>query len=102
MENRWVQRQPTDCEVVMKSPQTGQIHAHARDISLGGMFLLTDTDAPPLESLVDLEFTLHRAGLRVHHQMTGQVVHVNDEGVGVMFCDSDSGTLRSMRKTLAS
>ena len=102
MENRWVQRQPTDCEVVMKSPQTGQIHAHARDISLGGMFLLTDTDAPPLESLVDLEFTLHRAGLRVHHQMTGQVVHVNDEGVGVMFCDFDSGTLRSMRKTLAS
>jgi hypothetical protein len=102
MENRWVQRQPTDCEVVIESPQTGQIHAYARDISLGGMFLVTDTDTPPLESLVDLEFTLHRAGLSVHHQMTGQVVHINAEGIGVMFCDFDSGTLRSMRKTLAS
>ncbi len=104
MENRWVQRQPTDCEVIMESPQTGQIYAHARDISLGGMFLVTvtDTDTPPLESLVDLEFTLQRAGLSVHHHLTGQVVHVSAEGIGVMFCDFDSGTLRSMRKTLAS
>jgi hypothetical protein len=102
MENRWVQRQPADCEVVIDSPLTGQIHTHARDISLGGMFLVTDTDTPPLESLVDLEFTLQSAGLRVHHHLTGQVVHANAEGIGVMFCDFDSGTLRSMRQTLAS
>lgn len=102
MENRWVQRQPADCEVVVESPQIGKIHMQARDISLGGMFLVTDANAPPLEGLVDLDFTLQRAGLRVHHHLTGQVVHANVEGIGVMFCDYDSGTLRSMRKILAS
>ena len=102
MENRWVQRQLADCAVMLESPLTGQIQVHARDISLGGMFLVTDTDAPPLESLVELEFTLERAGLSVRHHMTGQVVHSNAEGIGVMFCDYDSGTMRSMRKTLAS
>lgn len=101
MENRWVQRQPADCKVVVESPKIGKIHTQARDISLGGMFLVTDTSKLPIEGLVDLDFTLQRSGLPVHHRLTGQVVHASPEGIGVMFCDFDSGTLRSMRKTLA-
>lgn len=101
MENRWVQRQPTDCEVVLESQSTGPIHTRARDISLGGMFLVTGLDTPPVDSLVDLDFTLRRAGLGAHHHLVGQVVHASAQGIGVMFCDFDSGTLRSMRKILS-
>jgi c-di-GMP-binding flagellar brake protein YcgR len=102
MENRWVQRQPTDCEVILETPEAGQIRARARNISLGGMFLVTDTETPPIESLVDLDFTLLNADLAVHHHLPGQVVHTSGEGVGVMFCDFNPATLSSMRKTLAS
>lgn len=102
MENRWAQRQPTDCEVILKTPEAGQIRARAQNISLGGMFLVTDTESLSIESLVDLDFTLLDANLAVHHHLPGQVVHASGEGMGVMFCDFDPATLSSMRKTLAS
>jgi hypothetical protein len=102
MEHRWTERQPADCSVVLELPRGGQVLAYARNISLGGMFVVSNTAPPPLESLVDLEFTLTRDGKAQHHHLPGQIVHVSEDGIGVMFCDFDATTVRHMRDILQS
>ena len=102
MENRWVKRTPIDCEVNLQSSRGVTCQAHARNISLGGMYVTASTQELPVDSLVDLDFTLYVHGKVSHHHIPAQVVHESEEGAGIMFCDFDPAAMRSMRRMLNS
>ncbi|MBN2695392.1 PilZ domain-containing protein [bacterium] len=57
-----------------------------RNISSSGIFLETKTPLD-LESLLELEFTLPPDNVKI--EITGKVVHINEEGMGIEFIDMD-------------
>lgn len=101
MEHRWSQRRPVQCEVQITYPRNGQrTRGTARDISIGGIFVETGPETPPVDALVELSFSLHSDADIMHKHILGQVVHVSPTGVGIMFCDLGVQDVRFMRAFL--
>lgn len=99
MEHRWIARKPLDCRVMLRLPGGEQVQGSARNISLGGMFVETD-ERVSIDAMVDMVFTLDSRDGRVYHRLPGQVVHVGRNGLGIMFCDFNPDTVRTMREIL--
>ncbi len=100
MENRWSPRTTSRCEVTVRPPGQRPFQARARDISLGGMFLADVRNLPVPDTVVELDFMLSRGADTVRHRIPAQIVHVSEDGAGLMFCNFDAPSVTSMRKML--
>lgn len=83
-DNRRYPRIPVRCRVLISHASFGEMLVHTRDISDGGIFIITDPTAmPPL-------------GTQVRGQVQGMIadapivdmviVRVESEGIGLKFC----------------
>jgi hypothetical protein len=76
-------RVPLDFLVQIKSDSIEQFKSmHAKNISLGGMFIETTTPRPK-DSQVYFQFTVKDGGTLI--EGLGRVVHASDKGMGVEF-----------------
>lgn len=101
MEHRWSERRPIACQVWFTYPKSGRrVQGVAKNISLGGMFIETGPDSPPVDALIELSFSFDSGGDAVHSHVLGQVVHTTPQGAGIMFCDLGVQQLRSMREAI--
>lgn len=95
MERRYQQRKALDLEVVVYDGQ-GQVGAFkARNLSVGGIYIETGPVDLCIGDLLDVSCFIdcHRAK---RHNLRGIVVHHTDDGIGVMFRDYDSSSLKVM------
>lgn len=100
MENRWSPRTAAHFEVKVTQPGQRAFRARARDVSLGGLFLMDFDNLLQSDTIVDIDFALRSAGETVRHHMPAQVVHVSEYGAGLMFCNFDAHAMKSMRAML--
>jgi hypothetical protein len=100
MEHRWSVRKPQRCPVVVDTPRHGRIAAKLHDIGIGGMFIETDDIALPLNTPVNVAFTLPREPYREDFRLPAMVVRHAPTGAGVMFLDIEVDTLRALRRAL--
>lgn len=101
MEHRWSERRPACCPVRFTYPQSGRrVQGVARNISLGGMFIETGPDTPPVGALIELSFSFDAGADTVHSHVLGQVVHTTPQGAGVMFCDLGVPLVRTLREAI--
>ncbi|MHB8455022.1 MAG: PilZ domain-containing protein [Acidiferrobacterales bacterium] len=100
MENRWSPRTASRCEVTVRPPGQRPYQARARDISLGGLFLADVRNFPVPDTVVELDFTLSSGADSAHHRIPAQIVHVSEDGAGLMFCNFDASSVSSMRNML--
>ncbi len=72
------------------------------NIGLGGTFLsLDDTLTIQRERGVELVFRLSTQGLGTKHNIHARVTRVTDNGVGLKFCDFDTGVFRSLQEIMS-
>jgi PilZ domain len=100
MEHRWSVRKPQCCPVVVDTPRHGRIGAKSHDIGIGGMFIETDDITLPLNTPVNVAFTLPREPYREDFRLPAMVVRHAPTGAGVMFLDIEIDTLRALRRAL--
>lgn len=98
--NRWTKRRPLHIQVLVSVTGRAPIHAWARDISLGGIYVETDAELPRCDDMVDLEFALDDDPAAGRHRLAGQVVHAGTRGMGVMFCDFSAHNMRLLREQI--
>lgn len=78
MEHRWKKRYPLSQDVIVRCGNSLTLHGRIRDISLDGMFIQLVPDVVSTSMLVEVEIS--RCG-----SLHGLVIHVENEGIGVMF-----------------
>jgi hypothetical protein len=100
MEHRWSVRKPQRCPVVVDTPRHGRVAAKLHDIGIGGMFIETDDITLPLNTTVNVAFTLPREPYREDFRLPAMVVRHAPTGAGVMFLDIEVDTLRALRHAL--
>lgn len=100
MEHRWSVRKPQRCPVLVDTPRQGRVAAKLQDIGIGGMFIETDAITLPLNTPVNVAFTLPREPYREDFRLPAMVVRHTSTGAGVMFLDIEIDTLRALRRAL--
>ena len=100
MEHRWSVRKPHRCRIVVDTPRHGRIPATLRDVGIGGMFIATDGVKLPLNTPLQVAFSLLRDTDRNDFRLPAMVVRQESTGAGIMFLDIDVETLRALRRTL--
>lgn len=100
MEHRWSVRKPQRCPVVVDTPRQGRIAARSQDIGIGGMFIETDDTSLPVNTPVNVAFTLPREPYREDFRLPAMIVRQAATGAGVMFLDMEVDTLRALRRAL--
>ncbi len=83
-ERRCCARNTLDSEIMIGYSQTGFVHAHVRDISLGGMGIET-TVTLALDRPVELIFRASANGTPRTHRWRATVKHVAPDGVGLKY-----------------
>ncbi len=100
MEHRWSARKQVPGSVVVECPRVGLVRAVLRDVSLGGMFIETNSAVLPLNAPVSVVFDLTAKNHRGGYCLQGMVVRHKSNGAGIMFLDPEAEALRSMRESL--
>lgn len=85
MEHRWGTRQPVEVDAVIDCRHRKRARGCIHDISSSGVFLAALSDELPLNSLVELIFTLYDGGVAQVHRVKAMVTRVAPEGAGLMF-----------------
>ncbi len=83
MEHRLKNRCELSLDVVVHGRNGLTLHGRTHDISLDGMFIQLARQAVSINKIVEIELP---HGVWLH----GWVVHVEDEGIGIMFRSIDS------------
>jgi len=100
MEHRWSVRKPHRCRIVVDTPRHGRIPATLKDVGIGGMFIATDGVTLPLNTPLQVAFSLLRDTDRDDFRLPAMVVRQESMGAAVMFLDIDVETLRALRLAL--
>ncbi len=101
MEKRWSERKllRVDVDVYQQGELLGS--CISADIGLGGAFLTREcTFAMPSEAGVELVFSLAFEDQNTRHKINARVARVSDMGVGLKFCDFDTGVFRSLQEIM--
>ena len=100
MERRWAERMQInlDVDVCYQGVVHGTYQTH--DMSLGGVFIQTQSGAHLADAHVDLRFNLGSQGQYTKHRIKGKVVRVTDDGVGLVFREFDAVAFRSLQEVL--
>lgn len=104
VQQRWSARVPVALEVALYDRSAQPLGARpkivrARNISVGGMFVETDTPLSPDTNVV-LAFGLRLQDERPYFRLPATVVRVAPDGVGVMFTSFDREMVDSLRRVL--
>jgi len=102
MEKRWSERKSlrVDVEVYQQGELLGS--CISSDIGLGGAFLTKDcTCTLPGNTGVELVFTLAFDGQNTKHKINARIARVSEDGVGLKFCDFDTGVFRSLQEIMS-
>ena len=102
MEKRWSERKAlrVDVDVYQQGKLLGS--CFSSDIGLGGAFLTSDcTCAMPENAGVELVFKLTVDGQNTKHKINARVARVSDAGIGLKFCDFDTGVFRSLQEIMS-
>lgn len=102
MEKRWSERKAlrVGVDVYRQGELLGSCFAH--DIGLGGTFLNVDASFNMTRDVdVELVFRLNTEGQNTRHKINARVTRVAEDGVGLKFCDFDTGVFRSLQEIMA-
>jgi hypothetical protein len=104
VQQRWGARVPLMLEVALydrsaQPPGARPRMLSARNISVGGMFIETETPLPTDASMV-LAFGLRMQDERPYYRLPATVVRVAPDGIGVMFTSFDREMVDSLRRIL--
>jgi len=100
MEQRWSPRTRADLDVDLSFHGEVVSGCKVRDIGMGGLFIEIEK-AFPRDTVVELKFKIRAAaGLDTKHRIRATVARACDGGLGMMFCDFDAGTFRSLQEVL--
>ena len=98
--NRWSSRQPVNLDVTLhvsgQLPFTGKI----LNVSLGGLFVETDTARLVGDTEVYVAFTLHTDTETHHHRMPARRIRQNGNGVALLFTALDARVIRDLRRLI--
>jgi len=99
MEQRWSPRTQADLGVDLSFHGEIVSGCKVRDIGMAGLFVEIDKEFPK-DTVVDLKFKIKTAGQDTMHRLRATVARACDSGLGLMFCDFDAGTFRSLQEVL--
>lgn len=102
MEKRWSERK--ELNVGVEVYRQGQLLCScvSHDIGLGGAFLANVHDSAMLKDAdVELIFQLAAEGHNTRHKINARVARISAAGVGLKFCDFDTGVFRSLQEIMA-
>lgn len=99
MEHRWSVRRRVDGRARLSCPNGAAAQAVIRDLSLGGIGLVTHCVLTPGICL-RVAFVLDDDPEHTGHVLPGMVVHGNDDRAGLVFLDAAPQALRALRLAL--
>jgi len=99
MEQRWSPRTRADLDVDLSFHGEVVSGCKVRDIGMGGLFIEVQK-VFPRDTVVELKFKIRAAGQDTKHRIRATVARACDGGLGMMFCDFDAGTFRSLQEVL--
>lgn len=102
MEKRWSERKSLQVDVDVY--QLGELlgSCFSSDIGLGGAFLTVgDAFDMPKDSGIELVFNLSAGGQSTRHKINARVTRTAQGGVGLKFCDFDTGVFRSLQEIMS-
>ncbi len=75
-------------------------HAQAHDLSAGGVFLVTNSLELPIDTPLDLVFTIDAPASSVVklYRISAVVTHIFEDGAGVRFCSSRDACQRAKKR----
>lgn len=89
IEQRRFERKPLSARVEVMHPDMGAFEWQARDISEGGIYVLTaNSPKPPVGTILQVRIKRHTGALN-EDPMPMQVVHHQRDGLGLMFVAED-------------
>lgn len=101
MEHRKSTRIPLRQRIDVESRRAGPpITAWAHDMSLGGMFIETDSPVLRVGVFVTVAFALPRNGSQDRFVLEAEVVRQAPDGVGLMFTSMGAEEIRSLSEAL--
>jgi hypothetical protein len=95
--SRKLLRQPVDIE----APRIGLLSAVSRDLSLGGMFVETESGPLPPNATVSVSFNLPHNGSPGVFRLDAAVVRSAPNGMGLMFLQMPQDVIRALSDALA-
>jgi PilZ domain len=102
MEKRWSERKPlqVDVDVYQQGELLGS--CYSSDIGLGGAFLAVgDEFSIPDDIGVELVFSLEAGERNTRHKINARVTRKAQGGIGLKFCDFDTGVFRSLQEIMS-
>ncbi|HED40016.1 MAG TPA: PilZ domain-containing protein [Chromatiales bacterium] len=99
MEQRWSPRTRADLDVDLSFRGEIVSECKVRDIGMGGLFVEVEK-AYPRDTVVELKFKIQSDGQETRHRIRATVARTCEQGLGMMFCDFDAGTFRSLQEVL--
>ncbi len=99
VERRRSPRRPVEVEILVHYPSedlSGFLRCRTRDISDGGMFLVTGEASIPANERLEICFAAPGEDSAVH-ELAGYAVREEDEGVGLRFEGVDRQVLQALR-----
>ena len=102
MEKRWSERKELNVGVDVYRHGSLLCSCESQDIGLGGTFLanINTTDVQK-DTDVELIFQLIEGGHNTRHKINARVTRVSRNGMGLKFCDFDTGVFRSLQEIMA-
>jgi len=102
MEKRWSERRELSVDVDVYQHGSLLGSCLCSNIGLGGTFLsLGDTLTIKNDQGVDLIFRLLSQGQGTKHNIHARVTRVTDGGVGLKFCNFDTGVFRALQEIMS-
>ena len=100
MERRWTTR--TEINVGLEITSSGKVisNCEAKDIGLGGAYILTKGSNLNEGSDVELNFKLDSQDEGSEHVIRAKVVRLYKDGAGLMFKDFDAVAFRVLQKVI--
>ena len=98
VERRYSKRHELSCDVYIRYRKQRAFPAQARNCSLYGMYLKTQSLTLLSGALVELDLYYNNR----HWQITGLVTHTGKDGLGVMFWDEQPELYKAVAENAAS
>jgi hypothetical protein len=102
VEHRCSTRRHSQQDTIVDRPRTGLAALRTRDISVGGMFVLTDECEFALDTPVFVTFSMAASKHFGDFGIEAMVVRRTAVGVGLMFLNMAADTVRILQKALDS
>ncbi|MEJ2181883.1 MAG: PilZ domain-containing protein, partial [Gammaproteobacteria bacterium] len=100
MEHRWSTRIPHSTQVTLYHKKLPVAVCTTHDIGLGGLFVTTGPLTYPLDTMLDVEIQLDNDGELKWFRLPASVVHDSENGLGMMFLESNLEVKRSIRQII--